>query len=104
MKTGKPNVDDFIHGGKPAVVVQPEPVNEPAPKKKAAKPATVVKGRKTEDVPAASVEKMVKFPLELPENVRKAVKRFVIDLDKVSMNEYMVQAIIEKLEKDGVEL
>lgn len=104
MKTGKPNVDDFIRGGKPAVVVQPEPVSEPAPKKKATKPATAAKSRKAEDVSAAPVEKMVKFPLELPENVRKAVKRFVIDLNKVSMNEYMVQAIIEKLEKDGVEL
>lgn len=116
MKTSKPDLDSFIHGGAAPVLTQQEPKQKtakPQPKKTAvvAKPAKAVKPaapapQKTEKakVETVTVSRIVKFPLELPEDMRKAVKRHVVDLDKVSMNEYMVQAIREKLKSDGIDL
>lgn len=47
---------------------------------------------------------MDKTTIYLPENVKKAIKIFVIQNDLPSMNDFILEACLEKLEKEGVKV
>jgi hypothetical protein len=117
MRTKKPDVDEFIRGAASSPVIvaetsapeatkpvkkvvkprlQKKPATQPAPKKKEA----VKDIKKTEYI----ISKKVKLLLEMSENLRKAVKRHVIDLDGITMNTYMVEAIRKQLKADGADI
>jgi len=112
MKIQKPDLDAFIHGGSQVTEkIEAVTEKEASTVAKPEIPASVTKknDKKVEPLPESpeqrenveiTIDRMVKFPLELPEKVRKSVKRYVIDLQDMTMNKYILEAILEKLKND----
>jgi hypothetical protein len=100
MRTDKPTLkegaDKFVEG------VDKTVSPAPAPQQRQSTPAAATET--TTGASAAPAGKIVKFPLEMPEELRKTVKRHVIDLDGITMNTYIVDAIRAKLAADGVDV
>lgn len=90
----QPVAQQYVQQPVPQQVVIQQPVMAAAPQQYYAVQAAV---------PAAQAEPMRNFHLRLPVSYHKALKRHLIDEEgHVSMNSYLLEAITEKLKRDGL--